>query len=205
MSTGPETSSPTEAMYKWPSFRSAKVRRRLTRDEVWVRHECVLACNEGRAGALLDSLGSSEDHLWPHEDWPPQQLDRPLQVGAQVSHGPVRYRVETYEPGQRVRYRFLAPRGFEGWHEFSVQSDPFGARLLHTYNANHRGLARIMWRAGMAALHDAATRDCLAKARREAGHTGDPVRYSPAVRVLRLGLPVAARIWPTSTPHSRDD
>jgi hypothetical protein len=204
VSTEPGKSPPGNCLDRRASVRSARIRGGLTRDEVWVRHECSLACSEAQVGALLDSLGSTEDRLWPREGWPAQHLDRPLQVGAIVGHGPVRYRVEAYEQGRRVRYRFLAPRGFDGWHEFSVQSDPVGTRLLHTYNANHRGLARILWRIGMAALHDAATRDCLAKARREVEHTDDPVRHPLAVRALRLSLPAAARIWPAPTARGHD-
>ena len=37
-------------------------------------------------------------------------------LGAAGGHGPIRYRVESYERGRRVRFRFLSPEGFVGTH-----------------------------------------------------------------------------------------
>jgi hypothetical protein len=71
-------------------------------------------------GALLDGLASDADRLWPGDRWPRMRLDGPLAVGARGGHGPVRYRVERYEPSRHVRFRFERPRGFDGIHEFQV-------------------------------------------------------------------------------------
>ncbi|HEX4721710.1 MAG TPA: hypothetical protein VH333_04295, partial [Pseudonocardiaceae bacterium] len=56
-------------------------------------------------GALLDTVGRPHDRLWPGH-WPAVEFDRPLAVGACGGHGPIRYTVTDYQPGQRVECRF---------------------------------------------------------------------------------------------------
>ncbi len=171
-------------------------------DEVIIRHALLLPVEPARAGALLDSLGSTEDRLWPSESWPAQWLDRRIGVGARGGHGPVRYVVDLYQPGCRVRYRFLRPRGIRGWHEYTVDPTEHGARITHTYAARHRGMVRIIWPVALRPLHDAATLDSLVKAQRELGLPAPPVRRGRWVQLLRLTLPLSARLWPArSVPH----
>ena len=62
-------------------------------------HERALPVPAASAGRLLDGLGGRPDLLWPGESWPPMRFDRPLQVGADGGHGPIRYRVEEHAPG----------------------------------------------------------------------------------------------------------
>jgi len=72
--------------------------------------------------------------------WPAMQLDRPLGVGASGGHGPIRYRVEVYEPSRQVTFRFTAPQGFDGTHTFEVE--PVGTdqtRLRHKVEMRLRG------------------------------------------------------------------
>src|SRR5712691_9137677 len=86
----------------------------------------------GVIGQLLDRLGSESDALWPRDRWPAMRFDRPLQAGAVGGHGPIRYTVESYEPGQAIVFRFTGPKGFIGVHGFAVQELPTGSRLTHT-------------------------------------------------------------------------
>ena len=75
-------------------------------------HERVFTLPLATVGALIDSLASRGDRLWPVKKWPPMRFDRPLAVGAVGGHGPVRYSVEKYLQGQMIVFRFSAPRGF---------------------------------------------------------------------------------------------
>lgn len=85
-------------------------------------HERNLKVPSSRVGKLLDSLASPEDELRPHQNWPPMKFDRPLEVGAIGGHGPIRYTIQDYEPGQYIRFRFSRPRGFNGTHSFEIES-----------------------------------------------------------------------------------
>jgi hypothetical protein len=83
-------------------------------------HQRLLQARPEHAGALINTLASAQDKLWPRMHWPRMVLDAPLGVGAAGGHGPIRYVVDAFEPGQRVRFRFTAPRGFDGWHALEV-------------------------------------------------------------------------------------
>ncbi|WP_431971904.1 SRPBCC family protein [Nocardia sp. bgisy134] len=149
---------------------------------IHVRH---LAASAAEAGSLLDSLASEDDRLWPAPAWPPMRFDRPLSVGAAGGHGPVRYTVERYEPGRWVRFRFTGPRGFDGFHEFTVQPTPGGVDLIHLLAMHARGPARLTWPLAYRWMHDACLEDSFDRAERAlTGSVRRPARWSPVVRVL---------------------
>ncbi len=149
-------------------------------------HERILVAPVDEVGALLDSLSSSSDRLWPAR-WPPMQFDRPLQVGAVGGHGPIRYEVEEYIAGRSVRFRFTGPDGFHGSHRYEVTALPQGGtRLRHVLEMDARSGARISWLLAFRPLHDALLEDSLDRA--EASLGSDPARpsqWSWYVRFLR--------------------
>ena len=51
-------------------------------------HERVLDGSVAKVGRLVDSLGSTNDLLWPIDRWVPMKFDGPLGVGAVGGHGP---------------------------------------------------------------------------------------------------------------------
>ncbi len=123
-------------------------------------HQRQFAASAPEVGALIDGLGSASDRLWPPR-WPRMRFDRPLGSGASGGHGPIRYDVELYEPGKRIRFRLRSPRGFDGFHGFEVVAEESGATLRHTLEMNAHGSARITWPLIFAPLHDALVEDGL--------------------------------------------
>ncbi len=150
-------------------------------------HSRELPATAGEVGALIDSLAGDGDRLWPQDRWPPMRFDRPLGVGAVGGHGPVRYTVEEYQPGLWIRFRFSGPRGFDGFHEFTVHRGGNGsAELRHLLAIHARGPARLTWPLIFRRMHDACLEDCLDRAERAVtGTVRGPARWSPVVRVLR--------------------
>lgn len=149
-------------------------------------HERHFPAPAGQVGHLLDGLGGCPDPLWPTEHWPAMCFDRPLAPGADGGHGPIRYRVEGYEPGRRVRFRFTGPAGLTGTHEFRVTEAPGGCVLRHTIEGRASGPMLGAWPLVFGPLHDALLEDALAKA--EAAVTGraiPPPAWSRRVRRLR--------------------
>ncbi|MFC4376148.1 SRPBCC family protein [Nocardia halotolerans] len=154
-------------------------------------HTRHLPVPEGAVGALVDSLAGEDDALWPAHRWPPMRFDRPLGVGAVGGHGPVRYTVAHYEPGRWVRFRFTDPRGFHGFHEFTVAPTSDGTDLIHLLVMTPRGPARLTWPSAYRWLHDALIEDCLDRAEHALlGSVSRPARWTRRVRLLRW---IAAR------------
>jgi hypothetical protein len=137
-------------------------------------------------GALIDSLASRDDRLWPNGKWPPMRFDRPLAVGAVGGHGPIRYSVQEYRPGQSILFRFSAPRGFNGTHRFDVEDRQGNTVLRHTLEIEATGPALRSWLLYIRPLHDACLEDCLDRATVSLGiDLKRPARWSIYVRMLR--------------------
>jgi len=149
-------------------------------------HQRALPASPEAVGRLLDSLAGNPDPLWPAGPWPPMRFDRPLGVGAEGGHGPIRYRVEAYLPGERICFRFTGPAGLTGTHEFSVPAAPAGSVLRHALEGRTRGLMLAAWPLFYRPLHDALIEDALDKAERAlTGGVARPRSWSPWVRLLR--------------------
>ncbi len=167
-------------------------------------HQRELPVPRARAGALIDTLASPADRLWPHRSWPRMTLDRPLAVGAAGGHGPIGYVVESHEPGRRVVFRFTRPRGFDGTHRLEAldlsqaggvsgagdvpRVDEPRSVLRHTLEMDARGPARLTWPLLFRPLHDALIEDALATAEAALGLPPDVRGWSPWVRALRRVL-----------------
>ena len=156
-------------------------------------HERRFAAPASRVGALIDGLASPDDRLWPSR-WPAMRLDRPLQLGAVGGHGPIHYRVDTYEPGRRVHFTLRAPQGFDGFHGFELESTaPHETTLRHILHMNARGPAVVTWPVVFGPLHDALVEDCLDEAARALGEAPRSRPWSMWVRMLRRGYRLFAR------------
>jgi hypothetical protein len=153
-------------------------------------HQRLLHAAPERVGALIDSLASPADLLWPGRGWPRMRLDRPLAVGAAGGHGPIGYAVDAYTPGQSVRFRFTAPGGFDGWHGFEVLDATAAHCVLeHRIEMHTRGLrATLLWALGIRWLHDACLRDLMAQAQLSLGLEPHRRPWPPYVRLLMAML-----------------
>ncbi len=149
-------------------------------------HERVLRAPLSSVAALIDSLSSNDDLLWPRDRWPAMRFDRTLSVGATGGHGPVRYFVESYDPGRSIRFRFTAPRVFDGFHGYEALAEgPEKTRLRHILKMNARGHGFLTWPLIFRPLHDALIEDSLDRAQRFCGEEPEGARWSSSVRALR--------------------
>lgn len=143
------------------------------------------AASPERVGALVDTLASDDDRVWPSPEWPPMRFDRPLQVGAEGGHGPIRYRVSEYTPGRVLHCEFLGPRGFNGWHRLEVQArDDGGSRLVHTLQMHLRWPAVVTWPFAIRWFHDTVMEDAYDRTAIALGETPRRKPWSPWVRLL---------------------
>lgn len=134
-------------------------------------HERVLP---GPAGFAVDRI----QELWPPA-WGAMEFDRPLDVGADGGHGPIRYRCTAYEPGHRVEFAFTR---LTGTHELVAD----GNTLRHTLIGDFSLKDRLRWAFVIRWLHDACLEDVLDAAETAAGRPPKrPARWSPWVRLVR--------------------
>ncbi|MFC9997107.1 SRPBCC family protein [Nocardia sp. NPDC127526] len=149
-------------------------------------HTRTLPVSEAEAGALLDALASPADRIWPVGLWPPMRFDRPLGVGATGGHGPIHYTVVGYQPGRWVRFRFDAPGGWNGFHEFTIEPADEGVELRHLLTIDPSVGGRLQWALAYRWMHDACLEDAFDRAERElTGSVREPAHWSPYVRFLR--------------------
>lgn len=140
-------------------------------------------------GALIDSLASNKDLLWPYEKWLPMLLDRPLGVGATGGHGTIRYIVEAYELGKYVRFRFTEPKGFIGTHCFCLKEiNSHTVQIKHEINMRLEGGAKFSWPLIIRWLHDALIEDAFDKAESFITSSAINRTWSLWVRFLRYML-----------------
>lgn len=149
-------------------------------------HERTFQVGSAELAALVGTLSSSTDRLWPGESWPRMRLDPGLTVGANGGHGPIRYRVERVDPGE-AEFRFTSPAGFHGSHMFSVVAvTSMTSVLRHELRMRVDGGALLSWPLLYRPLHDALIEEAFDKAARELGMPSTaPHRRSWRVRILR--------------------
>jgi hypothetical protein len=149
-------------------------------------HERMLDASITEIGKLIDTLASAEDKLWPRDRWPAMKFDRPLSVGAVGGHGPIRYTVESYQPGHCIQFRFTRPQGFLGSHRFEVETlGGEKAKLRHIIEMQVQGMARLSWLLAIRPLHDALIEDALDQAQVYSGGQLAKREWSPWVKFLR--------------------
>jgi len=147
--------------------------------QVFNRHQRRIPLPCARVGALIDSLASTEDLLWPHYLWPKMKFDKPLAISAKGGHGPIRYFVESYARGKSICFRFMEPKGFNGFHRYDVIAESENSCCLqHTLEMQTSLLAILSWPFIFRPLHDALIEDSLATAQ---------LRIVKSVRTLNLG------------------
>ncbi|MEV3988805.1 DUF2867 domain-containing protein [Streptomyces sp. NPDC049837] len=161
-------------------------------------HARVIEAPAERVGALLDRIAADDDPLFPTPAWTPMRFDRPLGVGADGGHGPIRYRVTAYTPGRSLRCDFSPPSN--GHHRLDVEPlGPGRCRLTHTLEQRQGPGQALVWSLFIRVLHDSVIEELFDNAERATTGTtaGRPVTRSPWVRLLhRLehARPVAAPV-----------
>ena len=83
-------------------------------------HKRVIRQPKARISILLDTLSTSDDKLWPIDRWPAMQFNKGLAVGSHGGHGPIRYSVKRYVPGEFIEFEFMKPKGFNGTHGIEI-------------------------------------------------------------------------------------
>lgn len=149
-------------------------------------HSRTYQVSSNKVGALVDTLSSHNDLLWPHKLWPRMKFDKPLSVSANGGHGPIRYIVEEYVTGKRIVFRFTGPNGFDGYHGYDVvELGNNKTELRETLKMKTHGMAQLSWPLIFCPLHDALIEDSLSFAELRLNLTPTVSEWTLWVKLLR--------------------
>ncbi len=128
-------------------------------------YQRVLPNVQSKLGSLIDEFFSQRSSLWPTRRWPRDACVGELQVGAEGGHGGTRYKVVAYEPGRMLIFRFIAPKGYIGFHGYKVSyKDAQTALLAHFTMLNFSIYHWLMWHLAIKWVHEALILDGLDQA-----------------------------------------
>ena len=157
-------------------------------------HERHIAASAQRLGAVLETLATDHDQLWPGAAWAPMVLDRGLQPGSCGGHDGIRYTVTAHERGRRVEFAFDRRTGLDGTHALVVVDPGDGTALLrHVLEGRTHGAMVLLWPLVVRWAHDALVEDAFDRAEAALGVGPTvPAQWSPWVRLLRRARTAAA-------------
>jgi len=162
---------------------------------VYNAHRRLLDAEADTVGAMIDSIGTTDDLLWPVAESIPIWIQRPLHIGSTGCHGPAAYHVVGHQPRRWIRFEFSRPGCLFGFHEFCVQPASGGGVILqHLLAVRLRPIGWLFYPLGLKPLHDQVIEKLLDNAElATAGFIrGEPVRFTRGVR-LRIATMKAYR------------
>jgi len=147
-------------------------------------HERKIKASARTVGELLDSVSSSEDKIWPVENWSKIKFDRPLEVGAIGGHGAIKYKVIEYNPSSSIKFKFT--KDLEGYHEMVITEINRNECLLrHSIYAKVTGFMIFLWPIMIRPLHNALIEDLLDKVEIQLSSVKSPKLWNSWVKLLR--------------------
>ena len=149
-------------------------------------HERIIDQPKEKVSALIETLASTNDKVWPMDKWPPMKLDHGLQAGSKGGHGPVRYFIDKYDRGELIQFNFTKPQGFNGNHRFEISEPSQNQTLLkHTIDMNTSGSAIFTWALAIRWLHNALIEDAFDKIENHFSKIKKRTPWSVWVKFLR--------------------
>ena len=137
-------------------------------------------------GELLDSLSSKDDKIWPYEIWTSMKFREGLKEGSKGGHGPIRYTIEKYIPGEFIQFKFDKPEGFNGIHRFEINELKNGkVELKHTIEMQVVGIGVLNWFFIIKPLHNALLCDALNKVKTHFKSNISKIEWTIWVKILR--------------------
>jgi hypothetical protein len=132
--------------------------------------------------------------IWPYEKWPPMRFKEGLQAGSKGGHGPIRYTINKYNPGEIIEFRFTRPKGFHGIHRFEIiasrmaeakGSENERTEIVHTIDMQTSGIGGLNWILFIRPLHNALLEDALDKVENHFSEVKKKTSWNPWVKFLR--------------------
>lgn len=152
-------------------------------------HSRILHQPKENISPLLQTLATANDKILATDKWPAMKLDNGLKVGSQGGHGPIKYSIQKYCPGDLVQFGFTKPNGFNGIHKFEIiELKQNETEIRHTIEMNTAGTGTLSWAIAIRWLHDAYIEDAFDKVDNYFLTKKKTTEWSIWVRILRTIL-----------------
>ncbi|CAN5241991.1 hypothetical protein BH09BAC3_BH09BAC3_24310 [soil metagenome] len=150
-------------------------------------HKRIIDQPVERIAALFKTLSTANDKMLETDKWPPMILNNGINAGSRGGHGPIRYRVDSYQPEKYIQFRFEKPKGFHGIHRFEIIStnNNRSTEIRHIIEMNTSGGGSLIWLAAIRWLHDAFIEDAFDKVENHFLTEKKKTNWSFWVRFLR--------------------
>lgn len=152
-------------------------------------HKRIINQPKSELNAIISTLATKEDKVWPTKNWPRMKLDQGLTKGSKGGHGPIGYFVEEYIPNELIQFKFTNPKNFVGIHKFEIKSLSLNkTEITHTIDMNAKGTGPLTWLIGVRWLHDALIEDALDQIENHFLNQKKQSNWNFWVKTLRLFL-----------------
>lgn len=168
-------------------------------------HQRTINQPKSNISPLLATLSTPDDAIWPKGKWPPMRFKDGLKVGAKGGHGPIRYSIEKYMPGDLIQFRFSKPSGFDGVHRFEIKEiDEEHTEIKHVVDAEADFRSYLSWVFVIRWLHDAVVEDAFDRLENRFLTEKKTTRWSLWVKFWRSALkpPKKLKSAPTSSDYA---
>ncbi|SDI50939.1 hypothetical protein [Winogradskyella thalassocola] len=150
------------------------------------RHTRTIHQPKEKVSQLFKTLASSEDLVWPSENWPAIKFKNGLQVGSRGGHGHIRYTVIEMNDFDFIKFQFSKPVGFIGTHEFNIEALNANTTVIHhEINMTTTFKASLLWSLVVRWLHDALIEDAFDNVENYYTTAKKETSYNVWVKVLR--------------------
>ena len=117
-----------------------------------------------KVSQLFKTLATSNDLIWPYERWPAIKFKEGVKFGSRGGHGIIRYTIIDFKAGEKIKFQFSKPEGFNGTHELKIVSiNDNVTEIYHEIRMKTSINATILWVFSIRWLHDALIEDAFDK------------------------------------------
>lgn len=149
-------------------------------------HKRIINQPKEKVSLLFDTLATSEDLIWPVQNWPAMRLKQGLKSGSQGGHGQIRYTVIEFKPRTSIKFEFTKPIEFKGTHELILlELSENVSELRHTIKMNTTFIASLLWLFVIRWLHDALIEEAFDNVENYFQNEEKNIRYTLWVKILR--------------------
>ncbi|WP_407556901.1 hypothetical protein [Winogradskyella sp. 4-2091] len=135
---------------------------------------------------LFKTLATSNDLIWPYENWPAIRFKNGISIGSKGGHGTIRYTIIDYSADDFIKFEFSKPKGFVGTHEFRIKAtNNTSTEISHEITTVTTFKTALLWVFVIRWLHDALIEDAFDKVENYFSGNHKKTKYNLWVKLLR--------------------